>query len=147
MADVQANGLRFNVVRLEPEQADDANPTVVFLHGLIMDNLSSFYYTLAPGIASMARVVLYDLRGHGRSERPVSGYGVGDAVDDLGAVLDALGLHEPVHLVGNSFGGTIALAAAMCRPERVAGMALIEAHPVVEAWGEETVGRLEEIVT
>jgi len=153
MADVKANGLRFNVVRLEPDAApaggptdDAALPTVVFLHGLIMDNLSSFYYTLAPGIAGEARVVLYDLRGHGLSERPLSGYTIADAVEDLGALLDSMGIDGPVHLVGNSFGGTIALAMAMRHPERVAGMALIEAHPVVAGWGEETVSRLEEIV-
>ena len=57
--------------------------TVVFLHGLVMDNLSSFYYTLAPAAARAADVVLYDLRGHGRTERPVRRLPLEDAVDDL----------------------------------------------------------------
>ena len=35
-----------------------------------MDNLSSFYFTLANPVAETADVVLYDLRGHGLSERP-----------------------------------------------------------------------------
>jgi pimeloyl-ACP methyl ester carboxylesterase len=68
-------------------------------------------------------------------------------VDDLMGILDALGIDGPVHLVGNSFGGTIALAAAVSRPERVAGMALVEAHPAFEGWGEEMMEDLRDLVT
>ena len=106
----------------------------MFVHGLIMDNLSSFYYTLAPGVARSTDVVLYDLRGHGRSDRPSVGYRVEDGVADLLGILDALPVDGPVHVVGNSFGGTIALAAALRHPERIAGMVLIEAHPAFEGW-------------
>ncbi len=113
MAELTANGIRFNVVRLGPGDATpEAAATatvprrpVVFLHGLIMDNLSSFYYTLAPGVAATTDTVLYDLRGHGRSERPLDGYRIEDGVDDLFAILDGLDITEPVHLVANSFGG------------------------------------------
>ena len=137
MPDVTVGGVRFNTVRLtrsdvtdEPASPDEAaRPPVVFLHGLIMDNLSSWYYTVAPAVATTTEVVCYDLRGHGRSERPPSGYRLEDAVDDLFGVVDALGIEGPVHLVGNSFGGTIAIAAALWQPERVAGLGLIEAHP------------------
>jgi len=147
MADVTANGVRFHVQRL-PAAGDSAGPapTVVFLHGLVMDNLSSFYYTLAnPVAAAGADVVLYDLRGHGRSERPPSGYAVTDSVADLGALLDALDLDGPVHLVGNSYGGTVALAFAVAHPDRVASLVLIEAHFAIEGWGEQMAGTLSEI--
>jgi pimeloyl-ACP methyl ester carboxylesterase len=156
MADVIARGVRFNVVRLGPKETESgSNPDpyqrwrrpVVFLHGLIMDNLSSFYYTLAPAVAAKTDTVLFDMRGHGRSERPPDGYRIEDGVEDLMGILDALGLIEPVHLVGNSFGGTIALAAALSRPERVAGMALVEAHPAFEGWGEEMMEDLSDLVT
>lgn len=126
MADVTARGLRFHVQTL-PGSPDA--PAVVFLHGLVMDNLSSFYYTLAgPVTGAGFRSVLYDLRGHGRSERPPAGYGVADGVADLFGVLDALGERRPVHLVANSFGGVIALNAALARPDRIAGLVMIEAH-------------------
>lgn len=102
---------------------------VVFVHGLALDNLSSFYYRLAgPVAAAGARAVLYDQRGHGLSERTPSGYGPADAVADLFAVLDELDVVQPVHLVSNSFGGVLALNAALARPERVAGLALIESY-------------------
>ena len=154
MAELTANGIRFNVVRLGPgdilpaDAATSVGPRrpVVFLHGLIMDNLSSFYYTLAPAVAATTDTVLYDLRGHGRSERPLDGYRIEDGVDDLFAILDGLAITEPVHLVANSFGGTIALAAALSRPERIAGMVLIEAHPAFEGWGDEIVDDLSDLV-
>jgi pimeloyl-ACP methyl ester carboxylesterase len=159
MADLTARGVRFNVVRLGPKETGNgqngANPDpyrrwrrpVVFLHGLIMDNLSSFYYTLAPAVAAKTDTVLFDMRGHGRSERPPDGYRIDDGIEDLLGILDALGIDEPVHLVGNSFGGTIALAAALSRPERVAGMALVEAHPAFDGWGEELMEDLSDLVT
>src|SRR6266478_4331964 len=104
MADVVANGVRHHVQRLGHPRRDDH--TVVFVHGLVMDNLSSFYFTLANPVAATADVVLYDLRGHGMSERPPTGYRVADLVADLAALLDALALPR-VALVGNSFGGLV----------------------------------------
>ena len=139
MAEVVANGVRFHVQQLEPPAGAAADaPTVVFIHGLVMDNLSSFYYTLAnPCAAAGARVMLYDLRGHGLSERPALGYALADSIDDLAALLDMLGIDGPVHIVGNSYGGTVGLAFALAYPERVASLVLIEAHFAVEGWGEE----------
>ncbi|XVQ08970.1 alpha/beta fold hydrolase [Spirillospora sp. CA-255316] len=130
MPEVIARGNRFHVQTLDPAGAPGgAAPVVVFVHGLVMDNLSSFYYTLAAPVAEAgARAVLYDLRGHGRSGRTPTGYGIADAVADLFAVLDALGERRPVHLVANSFGGVIALNAALARPGRVAGLVLVEAY-------------------
>ena len=159
MAELVARDVRFHVIRLGPsdkaQQAPEVPPDpyrdgrrpVVFLHGLIMDNLSSFYYTMAPAVAAKTDTVLYDLRGHGLSERPMEGYRIEDGVDDLVGILDALGIDEPVHLVANSFGGTIALATALRRPERVAGMALIEAHPAFSGWGQEVIEDLLDLIS
>jgi pimeloyl-ACP methyl ester carboxylesterase len=124
MADVQLDGVRLNVQRLGAD-----GPPVVFLHGLVLDNLSSFYYTLAGPLAQGgADVLLYDQRGHGRSQRPCTGYDTATAVADLAALLTHVGIERPVHLVGNSFGAAIGLHAALTRPELVAGLVLIEAH-------------------
>lgn len=128
MADVHANGMRFNAQVLEPQEPAEGAPTIVFVHGLITDNLSSFYYTLAgPAVVAGARVILYDLRGHGRSHRPPKGYTADDGVADLCALLDALGVDEPVYLAGNSYGGMLAARMAVNEPDRVAGLVLIEA--------------------
>ena len=128
MADVVANGVRFHVQRLVPKHAIPRT-TVVFVHGLIIDNLSSFYYTLAgPVMDAGAEAFLYDLRGHGRSERPATGYGPDDSVADLVALLDACGIDHPVYLLGNSYGAVVAARMAMAHPHRVAGVILVEGH-------------------
>ncbi len=112
------------------------------LHGLVADNLSSFYYTIANPVALVADTYLYDQRGHGRSEMPSTGYAVVDHVADLRALLDGWGIDEPVHLLGNSFGGLIALAFAHRFPGRVASLVLVEAHFATEGWGEHMAGSL-----
>lgn len=137
MAEVVAGGLRFHVQR-PASQHDSGRPVVVFIHGLVVDNLSSFYYTLAnPVVRAGAEVILYDLRGHGRSERPETGYGADDAVADLDGLLDALSIDRPVYLVGNSFGGVVAARMGLLHPERVAGLVLIESHCTGARWVEE----------
>ena len=146
MAEITAAGIRFHVQRLDPSAPTAATPTVVFVHGLVVDNLSSFYYTLAgPVVAAGARAILYDLRGHGRSERSPGRYSTHDGAADLCALLDALGVTEPVYLVGNSYGGLIAARTAVAAPERVGGLGLIEAHctgPGAARWIEDMANTL-----
>lgn len=127
MPHVTVDGLRFHVQRM-----GDGDDTVVFLHGLVMDNLSSWWYTLAPAVARHAETILYDMRGHGLSDQPDTGYTVADAVADLAGLLDALGVSRAVHLVGNSFGGVVGLAYAIAHPERTASLVAMEAHASIE---------------
>ncbi|KAB2346560.1 alpha/beta fold hydrolase [Actinomadura rudentiformis] len=140
MPEVTARGIRFHVQTMDPPRdAASDPPVVVFVHGLVVDNLSSFYYTLAgPVAAAGARAVLYDLRGHGLTERTPTGYSAADAVADLFGVLDVLGHRRPVYLVSNSFGGVVALNAALARPERIAGLVMIESYGPAERSGEWT---------
>lgn len=127
MAELVARGVRFHVQRLAGT-GPAPRPRVVFLHGLVMDNLSSWYFSVAPALVRVADVLLYDLRGHGRSAQPPTGYALADMVADLAALLDADGDPRPVVLVGNSFGGLLALAFASAHPRRVAGLALVDGH-------------------
>jgi pimeloyl-ACP methyl ester carboxylesterase len=116
---------------------EDETPVVVFVHGLLTDSLASYYFTLGPAFAAAGiDVIMYDLRGHGRSDRPATGYRLEDFVEDLAGLLDALGERRPVHVVGNSFGGTIAVALAAWHPERVATATMIESEPPVAAWSQ-----------
>ena len=122
MPDVTARGLRFNVVRMGAGARQ-----LVLIHGLVLDSHASFYLSVAPALGKQARVLLYDLRGHGRSEQPATGYSMDDMVADLVGILDACELAtEPVVLVGNSFGGQIALRAAARYPARVRALVLID---------------------
>lgn len=140
MAEAFANGVRFHVQRVAPAAGRRHTPgdhTAVCLHGLAVDDLSSFYYTLADPVAKAGvEVILYDQRGQGLSERPPEGYRLEDAVADLFAILDALDIHDPVVLIGNSYGGILAGHAALARPDRVAGLVLIDAGFAGEIVGE-----------
>lgn len=133
------NGLRTNV-QLVPAGGTE---TVVFLHGMGTDSLASFYLTLAPPVAAAGiDVISYDLRGHGKTERPIRGYTLGDFVADLDDLLKQLGVDRPVHLVGNSFGGTLAYSYAVAQPDRVRSIVCIESEPATEVWA----GKMAEIL-
>jgi pimeloyl-ACP methyl ester carboxylesterase len=71
---------------------------------------------VVPGLAESFGVVVYDRRGHSRSQRPDTPGSVDEDGDDLAALLEALEL-APAHVVTNSYGGNIALRLATRRPE------------------------------
>jgi pimeloyl-ACP methyl ester carboxylesterase len=131
MAEIIANGIRTHVQHL-----GSGERTVVFIHGIVVDNLASLYFTLANPVAQMSAALLYDLRGHGKTERPPDGYDLDTLLCDLEGVLDAEDLDKPVTLLGHSFGGLIALAFAHKHPERVSALVLIDPPLPLEGWGE-----------
>ncbi|WP_394617230.1 alpha/beta fold hydrolase [Lentzea sp. JNUCC 0626] len=148
MSFLVTNGVRTHYQRLPPKNAPcSPAPQVVFVHGLGYDSLASFYLTLASPVAAAGFDVLtYDLRGHGRSDRPARGYRLADFVADLRELIDGIGISEPVHLVGNSFGGTIAFRFAAAYPERVASIVAIEAEPATPLWSEKMARALNGVV-
>ncbi|AEH08801.1 alpha/beta hydrolase fold protein [Candidatus Protofrankia datiscae] len=137
MPEVLANGVRLHVQRLSPRGGPRPGaPVVVMVHGMVMDNLSSLYFSLGTSLAHAgADVICYDLRGHGRSERTPDGYAMTDALADLSGLLDALGVDGPVHLVGNSYGATMALSYALEHAGQVASLTVIEPPFLVEGLG------------
>lgn len=138
MTKLTTRTIRTHVQRLDAVRQPDQEgepPVVVFVHGLLTDSLASYYFTLGPAFARAGiDVIMYDLRGHGRSDRPAAGYRLDDFVDDLDALLEALGETRPVHVIGNSFGGSIATGLAAWYPERVATATMIESEPPVAEW-------------
>lgn len=108
MPEVEVNG-----VRLYYELYGYGEP-VVLIHGSWVDGTAWRFVT--PGLAETFRVLVYDRRGHSRSERPESQGSVGEDGDDLAALVESLGL-APAHVVTSSFGGTIALRLATSRPD------------------------------
>jgi pimeloyl-ACP methyl ester carboxylesterase len=145
MGKVVANGVSTHYQRMVAKGTDPASaPTVVFIHGLGTDSLASFYLTLAAPVAAAGiNVIAYDLRGHGRSDCPDTGYTLQHFVDDLAALLDVLEESGPVHLVGNSFGGTVAFGYAHARPSHVASIVSIESEPPTQPWSDRMVQAME----
>jgi pimeloyl-ACP methyl ester carboxylesterase len=101
-------------------------PPLIMLHGLVVGNMSTWYFSAAPELARAHRVVLFDLRGHGLSTRAPSGYDVERLTRDLRTIVDRL-TDEPVSLVGHSYGGFLALNFALRWPQRVRKVAVVEA--------------------
>ena len=114
------NGLKFHTQEL------GSGPPVVMLHGLLVGSMASWYFTAAPVVARAHRVLLYDLRGHGKSERALTGYDIETMATDL-ASLSSEFSQEPVALVGHSYGAAIALHFAIHHPRRVRRLVLVEA--------------------
>ncbi|KPM56772.1 alpha/beta hydrolase [Frankia sp. R43] len=148
MAEIVANGVRLHVQRLGPKSgAGTDSPVVVMVHGMVVDNISSFYFALGNCLAGAGcDVICYDLRGHGRSERTPTGYTMADSLADLSALLDELDVDRPVHIVGNSYGATLTLAFGLANPDRVASLTLVEPPFLIEGLGEEMARSLTQVL-
>jgi pimeloyl-ACP methyl ester carboxylesterase len=108
--------------------AGSGGPPVLFTDGI---GCAGFIWDrLFPSVAASRRVLHWNYRGHGKSERPadLARCAVSDCVDDLLAVLDAAGERTAV-LAGHSMGVQISLEAHRRAPERVEGLLLALGSP------------------
>jgi pimeloyl-ACP methyl ester carboxylesterase len=131
------DGVRLHV---EIDGPPDAPVTLVLCHGYALNGESWHFQRAA--LAGEARVVTWDHRGHGRSERAAHG---GTTIEGLGrdlrAVLEHTAPDGPVVLAGHSMGGMAIMALAEAHPElfgdRVTGVALLatSAGPVNASLG------------
>ncbi|MGW1001283.1 SDR family oxidoreductase [Streptomyces sp. NPDC002520] len=98
---VRTGGIELCVAELgDPEQ-----PTVVLVHGY--PDSKEVWSKVAARLADRFHVVLYDVRGHGRSSAPKplrGGFTLAKLTDDFLAVVDAVSPDRPVHLVGHDWG-------------------------------------------
>ncbi|MFD1659060.1 alpha/beta fold hydrolase [Streptomyces caeni] len=119
-ADVVAGGIRTNYLE------EGTGSPVVLVHGSGPGVTAYANWRLTiPALAERMRVLAPDMAGFGFSERPEGvSYGLDLWVDQLVGFLDALELPS-ASIVGNSFGGAIALRAAARHPERVDRLVLM----------------------
>jgi pimeloyl-ACP methyl ester carboxylesterase len=117
-------------IRLHARDWGGSGQPVVLLHGLASN--ARIWDGVAPRLAGAGgggqggrRVVALDLRGHGESDQPASGYDFPCLGRDLEAALGGLGLERPV-VVGHSWGANVALQFVADRPGAVAGLALVD---------------------
>jgi len=110
---------------------DPRSPAVVLLHGFPESHRT--WRAIAPRLAERFYLVMPDQLGFAGSDRPQDekDYASDKLVGDLFELADALGL-ETFALVGHDWGGAIAWAAALKRPERLTRLAIINSpHPWV----------------
>ncbi|MCX6030696.1 MAG: alpha/beta hydrolase [Chloroflexi bacterium] len=101
---------------------DPAAPLIVLTHGAGADH--RMFDAQIPALTPSHRVLTWDVRGHGLS-RPAGGpFSSQAAVEDLLALLDAVGRPQAI-LVGQSMGGNISQEVAFRRPERVRALIVV----------------------
>jgi pimeloyl-ACP methyl ester carboxylesterase len=98
-------------------------PAVVCIHGLTANH--TCWASVADVLSPAHRLIAYDLRGRGESDKPDKGYSLAIHDDDLEGLLDHFGLKKAV-LIGHSLGAHIAVRFAATRPQRVAKLVLVD---------------------
>jgi pimeloyl-ACP methyl ester carboxylesterase len=125
MAIVTDDGVTLHAV--VDDEAPPGAPTVIFTHGYALSSLS--WPGQREALRGVARVVLWDHRGHGISQRGIGPTTIDRLGSDLSAVMDAVAPTGDVVLVGHSMGGMTIMALAEQRPEifgpRVKAVALL----------------------
>lgn len=127
---LQLPGLRLNVMDT------GTGPPVLLLHGF--PDSAELWREVTPHlVAAGHRVIAPDLRGFGDSEAPAGRrqYAIDRVLADMLALLDHLGIGDPVRVMGHDWGAVIAWCLAMFHPERVAASVVLSVgHPREYAW-------------
>jgi pimeloyl-ACP methyl ester carboxylesterase len=83
---------------------------------------------MIPLLARKHRVIAMDLRGHGGSEKPASGYSIPEQADLVAETLGTLGVRD-AEVVGHSLGGPVSIALAEQSPQLVDRLVIIDSIP------------------
>jgi 3-oxoadipate enol-lactonase len=113
--------MEFNAVQLYYEECGDGIP-VLLLHGFPFDH--TIWDAVIPLLKPHARLILPDLRGHGKSPAPEGVYSMRLMAEDIAALLDRLQIDRAI-LVGHSMGGYVSLAFAQAYPNQLMGLGLV----------------------
>ncbi|WP_375400088.1 alpha/beta fold hydrolase [uncultured Amnibacterium sp.] len=106
-----------------------SGPAVVLLHGTSASH--AVWEPISTALASFATVITLDQRGHGRSDKPPTGYTGPDFAGDVVTVLDALGIDSAI-VGGHSLGARNAWLVGALHPERIRGVLAVDYTPWVE---------------
>ena len=116
MTQLHVNGSGMNY------QVTGQGDPILFIHGL-GSSMGDWQYQVEY-FSSRYRVVVFDLRGHGKSDKPPGPYSISLFASDTAQLIDALDI-APAHVVGLSLGGMIALQLAVDRPELIRKLVVV----------------------
>lgn len=117
------NGVNLNIL-----EQGNGSLTLIFLHYFGGSALE--WASVMSQLSSQYRCLAVDLRGHGDSDAPATGYSVDTMADDLSAIVDSLHVQEFV-LVGHSMSGKVALAFAARQPAGLRAVVQVSPSPPV----------------
>lgn len=112
--------VRLSAIDISP---DHPQRTFVFIHGF-GGQAEQWQYQMQ-FFAVENRVIALDLRGHGLSDKPSSGYNMSRILEDLETALTLLKVKGKIVLVGHSFGGAVVTEYALKNPDRIDRLVLI----------------------
>jgi len=113
---IVSNGLRINYYR-----TGDEKPPVILIHGLAEYGLGWGRFPVF--IEPSYDVVMMDLRGHGMSDKPETGYGIEEMADDVFWLIKSLNLNKPV-IIGHSLGANVTAEFARTHSSLISGIVL-----------------------
>ncbi|MBM3145089.1 MAG: alpha/beta fold hydrolase [Chloroflexi bacterium] len=117
--------IRINGIDIHYEITGEGQP-LLLIHGL--GSSTRDWEMQAPVFAKHFKVIAFDARGHGRSDKPPGPYSLPMFADDAAALMRALDI-TPAHVVGISMGGMIAFQLAVDHPELIKSMVIANATP------------------
>ena len=123
MSDVREYPVETGAQRLSVRDHPGGSPPILALHGLASN--ARWWDLVAARLSPRWRVIAPDLRGHGRSDRPETGYAFAKVVDDLRGLVEAAGLDQVI-VAGHSWGASVALWFAAALPERAIGCVCVD---------------------
>ncbi|RBH54891.1 MULTISPECIES: alpha/beta hydrolase [Pseudomonas] len=102
---------------------------VLLIHGLGSSTLD--WEMQIPALSAQHRVIVMDMRGHGRSDKPRQRYSIAGFSADVMALIEHLKL-DPPHLVGLSMGGMISFQLAVDQPQMFKSLCVVNSAPEVK---------------
>ena len=105
-----------------------SGPPLILTHGY--SSTSEMWQGQVEALAKQHKLVLWDMRGHGRSDYPADAGAYSEAltIADIAALLDAIGTERAI-VGGLSLGGYMSLAFYRAHPERVRALLIIDTGP------------------
>lgn len=125
---VDVDGERLHVLDAGPR--DGALPPVVLIHGASV-NLRDMKLALGDALSKSRRVIMIDRPGRGYSTRPGDGWKLDRQAQLIRGAVKSLGVERPI-VLGQSFGGAVALSYALQYQDEMAGLVLLA--PVSHEW-------------
>jgi len=117
--------LRIKDIDLNYEISGQGQP-VLFIHGL--GSSLRDWEMQVPFFSERYQAVTFDVRGHGKSDKPPGPYSIAQFAADTAGLIRALDL-APAHVVGISLGGMIAFQLAVDAPDLVRSLVIVNAAP------------------